>query len=386
MARGGCRCHPLAPPPTQLPAPSGPSLAAFQDVQAYARRVPDTIERTRIAALQQHEDAAIMAARFPLPPSPSQEEDDLEYALQLSLVPSPVLPPHQTRTASTSRSAASTSAQSSIPEATHRFLLVFWPRNGQPARVQAIQDLPIWPQHWPKLRLADIADILKTGISSDVDDCYETFAYGTWITVPVGWSHTIVTDQPLFIRRLGVVGSDQQEQLEHLNTPQSSTTMPAEKRDDEVVIVAEQTLSIPRYVSPPTPPTPALSYTSTPSLPTPTQKTPHTRSKADIIIIDDSSEDESKPDDRKRKREAITKSGRSSSPDSFSLSYRPYGRARERVIKQEPMTPPRKRPHLSARIPSSSSSSTASSTSLPISQLSPIFPSSIPLPPLRYCY
>ncbi|KAJ7675544.1 hypothetical protein B0H17DRAFT_1140170 [Mycena rosella] len=268
LEMGGCRCHVPPPPPSIiLPALSEPALAALRGFEAYANIVPDYIEQGRLAARQaQDQEAAELreeqnfTALLGALRAKWREEDeaaDLDYALYLSMIsspassspnlvfpspsnPSPSVVSHSSSSAnvvapSPSNPSTSVTSQSSsganiafpsssspstrdsfIKEPIHRVLLVYWPKHNKPATLQVVQDCAVWPQSWPRLRLSDIAPYLVSGVDARLDLFYECYCptYRSWMKIPTDYVHSVETDQPLLIRRVGVVGSDEAEQLQ----------------------------------------------------------------------------------------------------------------------------------------------------------------------------
>ncbi|KAJ7691318.1 hypothetical protein B0H17DRAFT_1133840 [Mycena rosella] len=82
------------------------------------------------------------------------------------------------------------------------FILVTWTRNNKPAFVQAIQGCPLWP--------------LWTRGGDEPYKCYSS-SYRTWMHVPASYVHKL-SGEPLFVRTIGVNGSDEEFQLHCLLT------------------------------------------------------------------------------------------------------------------------------------------------------------------------
>ncbi|KAJ6490440.1 hypothetical protein DFH09DRAFT_1208794 [Mycena vulgaris] len=183
-ASGGCRCHPPPTQPVTLPALSGPSLAAFDSIKEYANFIPRYI--------QQLEDERLKLQNATATPSPtlSQEEEDFCYAQLLSIG----FDDSDTPTGGSSSGNDLDLAQA----AEETFLLVNWPRNNEPAVVEGVQNCPKWP-YW-------------TRGGNTPYECFSP-AYSTWMRVLPSYAHRLSTGQPLFVRAIGVKGSDEDEQL-----------------------------------------------------------------------------------------------------------------------------------------------------------------------------
>ncbi|KAJ7671214.1 hypothetical protein B0H17DRAFT_1209070 [Mycena rosella] len=82
------------------------------------------------------------------------------------------------------------------------FILVTWTHNNKPAFVQAIQGCPSWP--------------LWTRGGDKPYECYSS-SYRTWMHVPASYVHKL-SGEPLFVRTIGVKGSDKEFQLHRLLT------------------------------------------------------------------------------------------------------------------------------------------------------------------------
>ncbi|KAJ6475794.1 hypothetical protein C8R47DRAFT_1323831 [Mycena vitilis] len=200
---GGCLTHPKPSPvlPTLLPA--------LNDLLSSIATLPHTQLQKIITAAQQqtHE----LALRTPFRPSPTPSEQQ-EYAI---LVPRSPL-------------AVSETLDFSIK---HRIVLVYWATNGALAAVQAIQDPPVWRKSWPRIRLSDIGNLLKTRDHPYIDTFYECWStgYERWMKIPVSYVHTVGTDQALFIRRVGVVGGDERRLLSKRILSVDTPTAPSKR-------------------------------------------------------------------------------------------------------------------------------------------------------------
>ncbi|KAJ7663340.1 hypothetical protein DFH06DRAFT_1395561 [Mycena polygramma] len=248
---GGCRTHPL---PTPAPTTSLPPLnSAAVEILASIATLPYAHLQTIVSAAQ--EKAHALALRTPLPPSPTLSEEQ-EYSALLAGSPPPA------------------SANASVDFTTiHRIVLVFWATKDAPATVQAIQDPPVWRKSWPLIRLSDINNLLKTRSHPYIDPFYECWStqYERWMKIPVSYVHTVRQDQTLLVRRLGVVGSDEDHYksraLTQPDTPMLQRSRKgkekaievlevADSSDDEEIEVSEVTKAIKR--EPPTPPSRAV--------------------------------------------------------------------------------------------------------------------------------
>ncbi|KAJ7134093.1 hypothetical protein C8R46DRAFT_1235274 [Mycena filopes] len=277
LDRGGCRANSHRPntqprhaaqPPLLLPArgqlPHQPRrvppppilLPALDEARQYAAMLPRLLKRLEDDEQQAQEAKAAAMSRI-MSPSPSpersliQEWHDMELAIELSL--SPPSPPPQTisraplsssrplhiasssssssRTRPTSApsthptSASSSSSSRSRPPASLALdrqvfaieqcaVLVYWSDAG-PAELQVLQNCPGWPSNWPHLRLSDVPHLLTTATHPHLEPKYQCFSphYHSWMTIPTNYVHTLSTNSPLFVRRCGVVGSDEDQHL-----------------------------------------------------------------------------------------------------------------------------------------------------------------------------
>ncbi|KAJ7107298.1 hypothetical protein C8R43DRAFT_1140275 [Mycena crocata] len=297
LERGGCRRHQPDNddvPKKLLPELGDDCLAAYNKILQMCLPPPPISIPKRPSPLDKL--AALLRS-----PSLSQDESDYEYTLKLSQESSTVSAP----IASTSHLSSPTLA--SHPEhvaLTQNIFLVLWMTNNQPAVVIPVQaeDCLKWPRGWPCIRLSDIAHLFLVDTNSPPDlECYST-SFGKWMKIRATYVHKVHTGQALFVQRVGVVGSDEGERLQHLKCPSKVPTplLQNKKRaitgkgkarqvedinsDDEVEVVwdsQEQAtpprrtkrprleIAIPYTYSPP----PTLSYSATM---TPTTSSPDT--------------------------------------------------------------------------------------------------------------
>ncbi|KAJ7110911.1 hypothetical protein C8R44DRAFT_883374 [Mycena epipterygia] len=138
--------------------------------------------------------------------------------------------------------------------AQQRFPLVFWPENGKPAVTRMVQDCPDWP-------------IWIHGVEGESYECY-SLQYQTWMTVPHSYKHCVATDVPIFIRQLGVIGSDEAEQVRRFVKGKGKAKVIEidDDSDDEVVIVDYRPIDPPRAFKRART---SSSSSASPSLPTP---------------------------------------------------------------------------------------------------------------------
>ncbi|KAJ6566168.1 hypothetical protein B0H19DRAFT_1257438 [Mycena capillaripes] len=163
----------------------------------------------------------------------SQEDADFQYALSLSLESSPPTAPHLS--SPKAGPSSSQTARATLPfDTTHRFDLVYSPTNGA-ADIIAIDSYPTWPRHWPQSRLSDIPELLITTTKSSCDDIYECYStkYGSWMKIPINYVHRVATDQSLLVRRVGIVGVDEEHHIRRLkrsSSPSATIPLPSKKR------------------------------------------------------------------------------------------------------------------------------------------------------------
>ncbi|KAJ7306161.1 hypothetical protein DFH08DRAFT_1088961 [Mycena albidolilacea] len=238
--RGGCQTHSVDKPPAE------PLTPLLDHLKSYADKM--VLQSTnRLATHTQHEQQAArhaLALKTPLPPSPSLSEEE-EYV-------------RITR--------SSPSSARSAPfhfETTHRLLLVFWIAQGCSALVQAVQDLPPWRQSWPRVRLSDLTNLLTTPRFPEIHPFYEYYSkeLASWVKIPVSYVFTVTTNTQLFIRRVGVIGSDQAHHLSRIAPPATSRNMlttskrkrsstPIDIKDDTEPTVKQEPITPPRAKRP----------------------------------------------------------------------------------------------------------------------------------------
>ncbi|KAJ7282283.1 hypothetical protein C8J57DRAFT_1554077 [Mycena rebaudengoi] len=183
LASGGCPFHHPDDKPTHppLPALSGSSLKALNDIITYIDSLPGPTEAQRLARLweeQKHSSTSTLLATTSPSPSPSP------------LLPSPV----------NGSMLPSSSTSDLVFEPCS--VLLFWPTHRASVVIQVIEDCPTWP----RLRLDDIPLLLTTPEHPELDRYYQcySFAYNRWMQVSTTYVHKLSSDRPLLIRRLGV--------------------------------------------------------------------------------------------------------------------------------------------------------------------------------------
>ncbi|KAJ7210955.1 hypothetical protein C8J57DRAFT_1400516 [Mycena rebaudengoi] len=235
LASGGCPFHHPDDKPTHppLPALSGLSLKALNDIITYVDSLPGPTEARRLARLweeQKHSSTSTLLATTSPSPSPSP------------LLPSPV-----------SGSMLPSSSTSDLVFEPCSVLL-FWPAHRASVVIQVIEDCPTWPC----LRLDDIPLLLTTPEYPELDRYYQcySFAYNRWMQVSTTYVHKLSSDRPLLIPcYLGV------SPRFHPAPPPPSPVRPFGKgkqraividdsSDDEVVIVKDSRIKS-EHFSPP---------------------------------------------------------------------------------------------------------------------------------------
>ena len=97
-----------------------------------------------------------------------------------------------------------------------RFHLVFWDNSHDTACIQLVQECPNWPQ-WSLSTY--------TGLSSLGDDITHIQLYSTtyhvWMDTPLEFKHSLTTNCTIFLRRKGVTGIDEQNQINRFVGPHS---------------------------------------------------------------------------------------------------------------------------------------------------------------------
>ncbi|KAJ7918227.1 hypothetical protein B0H13DRAFT_1869552 [Mycena leptocephala] len=167
---GGCPTHAPSAPPPSLPDFSAQDLLVLRAIKDYADSTPRAAEHIRQqTSLRQQK----LIASLPYVPSPS---------------PSPA------RIHDNQHILAQTADRS--------FPLIHWPVHHQPAVVSGIQNPPSWP-YWT---------------FSTEDPFYESYSskFSTWMKIPANYVHKVTSGRPILIRRLGINGSDERQQVEHL--------------------------------------------------------------------------------------------------------------------------------------------------------------------------
>ncbi|KAJ7171757.1 hypothetical protein C8R43DRAFT_979340 [Mycena crocata] len=248
LANGGCRCHledeDPSPPLPLLPALDNTSLRALNNIATMyppnrpAHRSSSFVLPSKQARIfdpqrQEWEREAASFARMQKELAVDSEDDEdanLKHAIALSLADS--------SHSSSRQHFMSSNRNLDAQAADQTFILVSWVRNGRPALVKGIQGCSTWPL-WTR------------GGKHD----YEYFDEDLpgWIQAKPTHVHTVAHSGKLFIRDLGVTGSDEKRYLgSHLTKP-SPTPSPIRRLpnninpadhgdDDDVVFVGMQSV------------------------------------------------------------------------------------------------------------------------------------------------
>jgi hypothetical protein len=124
------------------------------------------------------------------------------------------------------------SAQTDIA-LSHRFLLVYWDDDEQPASIRVVQGGDDWPK-WNLAADPVVHASLASSAPLEAIDIYE-FKYSTWAQVPLDYRFIVKTDAPIFIRRRNIHPIDFEEQrqrfLAPIDPPHIRYKMRDERRD-----------------------------------------------------------------------------------------------------------------------------------------------------------
>jgi hypothetical protein len=97
-----------------------------------------------------------------------------------------------------------------------RFHLIFWDNSHDTACIQLVQECPNWPQ-WSLS--------MYTGLPSLGDDITHIQLYSTtyhvWMDTPLDFKHSLTTNCTILLRRKGVTGIDEQDQINRFVDPHS---------------------------------------------------------------------------------------------------------------------------------------------------------------------
>ncbi|KAJ7113247.1 hypothetical protein C8R43DRAFT_1242679 [Mycena crocata] len=223
LANGGCRCHleddnPPRPSLPLLPALDSTSVRALDNIATtYPTNPP--LRRSSSSSLlsrnqarifdprqQEWEREAASLARMQKElavDSEDDEDENLKNAIALSLA--------ESSHSSSRPHPMSSNRNLDVQAAEQTFILVSWLRHGQSALVKGIQGCRTWPL-WIR------------GGKHD----YEYFDGDLpgWIQVKAGHVHTVTQGKKLFVRELGVEGSDEKRYLDSHLTKPSPTPSP----------------------------------------------------------------------------------------------------------------------------------------------------------------
>jgi hypothetical protein len=95
-----------------------------------------------------------------------------------------------------------------------RFHLIFWDNSHDTTCIQLVQECPNWPQ-WSLS--------MYIGLSSLGDDITHIQLYSTtyhvWMDTPLNFKHSLTTNCAILLRRKGVTGTDEQDQINRFVNP-----------------------------------------------------------------------------------------------------------------------------------------------------------------------
>jgi hypothetical protein len=115
----------------------------------------------------------------------------------------------------------------------HRFLLIYWDDNEQPASIRVVQGGDDWPK-WNLAADPVVHASLASSAPLEAIDIYE-FKYSTWAQVPLDYRFIVKTDAPIFIRHRNIHPIDFEEQrqrfLAPIDPPHIRYKMRDERRD-----------------------------------------------------------------------------------------------------------------------------------------------------------
>lgn len=99
--------------------------------------------------------------------------------------------------------------------AVRKFFLVYWDNSWESASVRLIQECP----NWPNWKLVDY-ELASLGDEILAVQLYVK-AHCVWVDIGLNHTHTLTTNCTVLIRRKGVCGIDEQEQLDRFLEPKS---------------------------------------------------------------------------------------------------------------------------------------------------------------------
>ena len=97
-----------------------------------------------------------------------------------------------------------------------RFHLIFWDNSHNTACIQLVQECPNWPQ-WS---LSMYTGLPSLGDNITHIQLYST-TYHVWMDTPLDFKHSLTTNCAILLRRKGVTGIDEQDQINRFVNPHS---------------------------------------------------------------------------------------------------------------------------------------------------------------------
>ena len=112
------------------------------------------------------------------------------------------------------RAKASSAARSAQDSLVRRFHLIFWDNSHNTACIQLVQECPNWPQ-WS---LSTYTGLSLLGDNITHIQLYST-TYHVWMDTPLDFKHSLMTNCTILLRRKGVTGIDEQDQINRFVNP-----------------------------------------------------------------------------------------------------------------------------------------------------------------------
>lgn len=91
----------------------------------------------------------------------------------------------------------------------HRFVLIYWDSDDEPAVICNVTECP----EWPTWRISTWPQLFELGTDITQVDVYSQ-KHCIWMRDQIDNGHTVATDSSILMRRRGISGSDEQEQID----------------------------------------------------------------------------------------------------------------------------------------------------------------------------
>jgi len=213
-----CEATPLMSISTVAPPISTHSLRTATEVIA-STAGPTTVTPPCHVVAMQSPDLAVEPIRFPVSISPTQHRSlpppgDVTNRPRITTQMNPIWMAEylKTPTSTDVQTLGRPRAQKDLTSV-RRFFLIYWDNNDDPASIRLIQDCPNWPM-W------QLTITQRDSMGADITSI-QTYSvnHHIWVDVSLNHTHHLTTDCAVLIKRKGIHGVDEHEQIDRFVSP-----------------------------------------------------------------------------------------------------------------------------------------------------------------------